>query len=113
MTPRKNNAPASLAAQTGHLQSSHAMSLVATILTRSDPATKLRQEFEGLRQQFGDWAPRSKIAAVLQKHEDTVARKCTRHNIQTRHALTPAGRCRVELRLADAERVFLCGGAKP
>lgn len=112
MTLKKNNAPASLAAQTGHLQSSNAMSLVAAILTQCDPSTKLRQEFEELRQRWGDWAPRNAVAEVLQKHEDTVARKCARHDIQTRHALTPAGRCRVELRLADAERVFLCGGAK-
>ena len=99
----KSNAQVRLAEQPGHLQGAEVLALMAQILAQPEPVDKLRQSLEV----WGDWAPRKHVAAILQKHEDTLARACVRHGIPTRHALAH-GRCRVELFMPEVVRVF-CG----
>jgi hypothetical protein len=65
------------------------------------------QEGDKLRHIRTEWAPRAPLAAALQLHEDTFARRARAAGVQTQIEVTAGHRCRVLYAVADVRRMML------
>jgi hypothetical protein len=54
-----------------------------------------------------EWAPRAPLAAALQLHEDTFARRARAAGVKTQIEVTAGHRCRVLYAVADVRRMML------
>lgn len=65
------------------------------------------QDRDQLRHIRSEWAPRAPLAAALDLHEDTFARRARAVGVRTQLEVTPSNRCRVLYLVGDVRELML------
>lgn len=65
------------------------------------------QDRDQLRHIRSEWAPRAPLAAALEVHEDTFARRARAAGVRTQVEVTAARRCRVLYAVSDVRELML------